>query len=937
MIVLVLGAGDLVRHKSGTTEIVKGVTKLPFPSSKLHPALVALKPNTRVPVRFLEDKVAQVLSAAGRWTSDVVVWPDKAVPPEVVAAIKELNAASAEAPVVLPVRRVSVQAVESPAPRKPGIVPSEREARRLDRGAIGIGAFFANPYNFVPFPPRLVNGTPLSDAPPVGHDRFRPGLLSARLRVIMTLETPLLLADGARARDHQGGDPEHSILPVRRRGAFPIVPQTSVRGMLRAAYEAITNSRLPFLPSHDSRLGYRMPAEEALGMVPARVERDPATTGLRLRLLPGSNLNVPRFDRSTGRFDVGHGAEMYAAWLPAYNSGPNAPTVRRYPDGTLPQHGDAVFFTLSNQLQGQGFRYRTVETIRPASVAERAGSGEFAGYVCITHRNNDRKTYERVFFRDPAAAASAGHRQLPDTIPLPPAGTSVPDLLGDWALLMKSGVDANAARIDAKLERVSASGGGTTRHDRLAHYEVGNNNKSDINKIAISRHLCPEQGETLGIGSLVYVRFDRYAHEAVVGLSPVMIGRDLYLHPPSRFVDQTIKPATRLAELSPADRVFGWVRQSRGESTDIVDASAYRGQLRIGPVRLAEGQRDVIEEFTQRPQGSQRHHDAANGLPIAVLGQPKPQQARFYAAANGKGAALPDGVPKRFGYSDPATQGLRGRKVYPHHRLAAGARDYWTPPAPVELSAMQAITGQGAMPLYREYLRPAQTASELRDSQNRSVEGWVKRGTRFTFDITVTNLSPAEMGALLWLLDLPSSPDCHFHRLGGGKPLGFGSVRLELDKAASALLDDAAMAKRYASPLGHAAEPAWSDDRLSSAVAAYKAALCDLLGGPSFDEQPVIRAFLNAAKGPNWPVHYPRVLPDRAPAHSVPPDPKGESFQWFVQNEGNITGENGKGTKNTKMRNGREVEDSHPAPAQALPAGWSQDTSLAAYRRKRQS
>ena len=67
----------------------------------------------------------------------------------------------------------------------------------------------------------------------------------------------------------------------------------------------------------------------------------------------------------------------------------------------------------------------------------------------------------------------------------------------------------------------------------------------------------------------------------------------------------------------------------------------------------------------------------------------------------------------------------------------------------------------------------------------------------FGFDLHVTNLSRVELGALLWLLALPSD---HFHRLGGGKPLGFGSVRLEMTEAVlhdgDGLLDGAEMYSR---------------------------------------------------------------------------------------------------------------------------------------------
>jgi hypothetical protein len=51
---------------------------------------------------------------------------------------------------------------------------------------------------------------------------------------------------------------------------------------------------------------------------------------------------------------------------------------------------------------------------------------------------------------------------------------------------------------------------------------------------------------------------------------------------------------------------------------------------------------------------------------------------------------------------------------------------------------------------------------------------------------------------------------------------------------------------------------------------------------------PYIRAFLAAAKGdPEVPVHYPRVRPPGMddPSVPVPADPRGQAYEWFVQND----------------------------------------------------
>ena len=169
--------------------------------------------------------------------------------------------------------------------------------------------------------------------------------------------------------------------------------------------------------------------------------------------------------------------------------------------------------------------------------------------------------------------------------------------------------------------------------------------------------------------------------------------------------------------------------------------------------------------------------------------------------------------------------------------------------------------------MFREYLRP----NLVKDSQNRSIRGWVKPKTKFAFDMHVVNLSMVELGALVWLLTLPEN---HFHRLGLGKPLGFGSIRLDINdsrvvdtegwKQIYRTLDDAEIAAVKLS----VARTAFEDEMRK----AY----------PRESEQ-LLKSFLTAAKGfPAYPVHYPRV---GQIGTAVPPNPDGAGFKWFVDND----------------------------------------------------
>ncbi|MCG3173133.1 MAG: hypothetical protein GMKNLPBB_01311 [Myxococcota bacterium] len=321
-------------------------------------------------------------------------------------------------------------------------------------------------------------------------------------------------------------------------------------------------------------------------------------------------------------------------------------------------------------------------------------------------------------------------------------------------------------------------------------------------------------------------------------------------------LDESLRPAVAINQLSPADRVFGWVKvdadtgpRSRGERV------AARGLLRVGPVRCISSTANAVERF-QEP-----------GVPLAILSAPKPQQGRFYVARSTKGEAQKNGLSKQeAGYS--AGKGLRGRKVYPHQR-----HGHWDDPTADRTQQAHGTPTHH----YQEYRRPRRGGHEQRDDQNRSILGWVKPGAKFGFDLHVQNLSAVELGALLWLLGLP---DGCFLRFGGGKPLGFGSVRLDVESLDVRTGND--LRARYG---------AWCDSTPSAnpcitVIQAFQEAVVRAyhVENGGFDSVPFIAAFLTACQGhgDGLPIHYPRATANGKPG---PPRPDGESFKWFVANE----------------------------------------------------
>jgi len=763
-----------------------------------------------------------------------------------------------------------------PAAPRPATVPAPAPGGRSVIAPRQQDAFH-NPYTFVPAPSRraVPDGSPLGDDIPAGHDRLHPDRWTGAIGVTMTTVTPLLALDAdARHVDPSSGHATYDVATTPD-GGQPYVAPTAIKGMLRTAIEAITNSRFGVFADHDDQLAYRMRAQEGIDMHPVRVTGD------------GAHLELYE----------------HAAWLPCYGDGGlHAPV--NYSDGTRPQHGHAVDVAIEAfahyRWDPRARRYATPFPIwRVRAIARKgqplppvvatprsptfdvgrhqgksyyhptgAALRQATGYVCRTNQNINGKHDERVFID------RTGVVQLEDR------------LRTAWRAVVRSYKAAHTKR--EIWERPDGQQSPASPEKYLG---------PKTGQTAWSRHVYTPDSEVLSPGTLCYARYDQTRIE---GLYPVYISRNLYPYAPAALLrnekaDHQLLPARSIEELSPADRMFGWVRQERGQPTHGRDDVAWRGRVRIGtPICTTP---NAIDRFTP-------------SVPLAILGQPKPQQARFYLRQNpddprplAEGASAPGreesyDLAKHRGAAVARDHTL-GRKVYPHH---AGLPDsYWDRP-----NVDRTQTAEGGR--FQEYRRPTeplnrdaatldesrsryrQGTKEQRDDQNRSISSWVKPDVIFDFTIQVTDLSAVELGALLWVLKLPAE---HYLRLGYGKPLGFGSVRLQIDPARTTLANGRERAAQYAdlrtslrgvteqSPV----DASRTEARIADRIDDYRRAVEKDI--ERFDRVPYIAAFLWAARGDDKvPVHYPRVRPaEMDPTVPAPPDPSGQNFKWFVANE----------------------------------------------------
>lgn len=687
-------------------------------------------------------------------------------------------------------RPIQPRKPEEPAPPvKPQAMP-ERTAGEKE------GYRFLNPYNFVRCLPRpdeqasrqSAESRLLVRCEPPPHDRY----LGLTGRITCTLEavTPLFISDSHGIEIDEGK--KHKSYRFFQYDGQDAIPATSLRGMIRSAFEAVTNSC--FSVFGGERLSYRLEPGLAATLVPARVEKSPEG-GWRLRLLPGFAPMSPG----------GRPKALYAASIRRYD--PIQPP-RGSSSGSRPprkidlkglDHGDPCY-ALVEKRGIFTYVHEVGRTPGELESQQRESQEIISGWLCINNQNIENKSKERIFFRDRYNAEGPTFIDLGEE-----ASQAYKDLIKDYQARHK---EALVKRREAgqQPDRVLGKGRNATP--------------------ALSRYMYRERDLKLTEGTLVYARLVRQDGKFVVDhIAPAAVPRVSYHRSIRNLLPPHLRPCQEYDTLCPACRTFGWVFGAHEEKRELEEdkITAYAGRLRFSHATLINDE-GILEDVV-----------------LSILSSPKPTTTRFYLKPT-------DGKP-RAGLEDAQAgydgdNELRGRKVYRHHGKAN----------PVE------------------YERAATAESDGRDDQNRTVRGARKPGNRFQFALDFHNLAPVELGALLWALELDGES---YHRLGFAKPLGFGSVKLQV-------LDLKVMdpEQRYASLT---AAGGWGDLPLQKAYLrqTFEKAM-EVLHGQPFANLANVRDLLALlGQPPELPVHYPR--PPRPPDHK--PDPEGKNFEWFVGNK----------------------------------------------------
>ncbi len=219
-----------------------------------------------------------------------------------------------------------------------------------------------------------------------------------------------------------------------------------------------------------------------------------------------------------------------------------------------------------------------------------------------------------------------------------------------------------------------------------------------------------------------------------------MMFRLPYSRSPYDFIPPGLRPETSEVEIDVTEAIFGFTPWGKKD-----ERGSRAGRVFFCDARLEPGQTDIwLSEHQEIPK---------------ILSGPKPTAFQHYLTQQ-----QPDKVES--GKINKNTPKLELRLDHyasppPHETVIRGHKFYWHKER-VELDDIK-----------------EEKKVDLNVDKQHTLFKPVKPGVKFNSIIHFKNLSKVELGALLWALVLPGEKDKKYrHKIGMGKPLGMGSIKL---------------------------------------------------------------------------------------------------------------------------------------------------------------
>lgn len=717
-------------------------------------------------------------------------------------------------------------------------------------GANGDAELFHNPYHFIPAPKGARSGDISRKGFSGGkvehatHERYLPSDKHHSGRIVCRIETVTPVFIGGQHPDRILGQPL-AIPHFELEKKIPAIPATSIRGVIASLAEAASNSALRVLNNDKySRRAAMNEALKALGML----EKDPCDGRLKLRPLVMPVMNCDDINGTNAYLDPLYAAIFTKAALRVYLY-----NYQRIPDVNPPQMGrlPETFLGATNpdsySASKREMWYMQLDPVTPT-----LGSGK----------------RPLISVNIPHVKTTPGRNGRPDTHQLmgqqsvdkknqPINEASYKKLLTAQQALYTPGI-IRVLGLGTGDERSEHIPNGKT-HEMFIPYdptapagkliELGTaldefhelaKLRSDLKTIpkapfTLKGAACRVNDEVkLQEGDLVFFSIDGGSRVTDVAISSIWRrGINGTCHEFFAGISKELLPMNRSREtISIAEQMFGFVSEQEKGSGDLSLAFKSRVRFSNGICSMKPGEEYYLGEQT-----------------LKILASPKPPSPSLYFKRK-------DGsfIPKEGKEVLSKEKGdlPQGRKIYLHHKDAAT-------------------------------FKPWISESTLHADQKCRVRP-VRDGVSFYFHIDFTNLVDEELQLLCYAL---APTKTFMHKIGMGKPIGLGSVRIIPEGLF--LID---RIKRY-SLEGYQDKyiryhKIWKLDNPERPAGIYAAEFgsegenCTSVRERAEQYHPdenIKKAIELLGEYPKYEVHYPRINGGEA---------EDKLFQWFVANDKGI-------------------------------------------------
>lgn len=722
---------------------------------------------------------------------------------------------------------------------------------------------FHNPYHFVPIPKSgrkgdcsktdFIAGT----TPHLTHDRY---LTEDHFsgRIICRLETLSPIFIGGR---HKEG--EREIPPFELETGIPAIPASSLRGLISSLAETASNSALRVLEDEDySRRVGMSESLKAMGML----EKDKGTGKLMLRplMMPSikcdSNGDNAKLDPEYAAIFTKPALRVY---LDKYRTKPrsNPPEQERDPGSFIARNLD------SYSADKKEFWYMQLGTPfnpRVKTIHGRNGDTYWLnGQLPVTGIPIDQETFDTLEAKEQKAFTPGIIRVL---------GLGVDD---DRSKDMPG---TKKHEIFIPYDPQSPVGVLLEVADALKEFEKLAQSRIDLKTIPetpfeLKGSKCKASGAIkLQEGDLVFFSVDGNSKVTELAISSIW----------RRWIDGTshqffsgISPESK--ELLPmnakrekitiAEQMFGFVSESEKDSGD--ESLAFKSRI-----RFSNGL-----NYEKTEQGYYLDEEVT----LKILASPKPPSSSLYfIRQNGKYIPKEIKDPRKDYVLSLSKSDLpQGRKMYLHHRDAKTRKPWETAPGLVNTDAKQ-----------KSKITP------------------IRDGLSFYFHIDFNNLNQNELLLLCYAI----APDSGFmHKIGMGKPIGLGSVKIHPEGLFIVDRKERYSVEGFCGNRYHQAwkseDVKWPSDRYASELASSDSKQMESVAtlAKKNPVQPDIKKAIELLGAiPSKDVHYPQVQGGNT---------EDKLFQWFVANDkGSGSNRNGNQIRAAEERLKPITKDSEGLP-----------------------